>query len=143
MQGISDQPRNDWPVGPARRSGAVVSGLIVLGLAAAFGNGAPHYVQIAVALAIVVLGGLALLRLLRPPLAGLGIDGDNVHVRAASGDRASGALVGTPFVSPVYVGFRWHEKGRRLPRSLGVFREQMDRADFRRLCARLRQRGEW
>lgn len=120
-----------------------MSGLIVLGLAAAFANGAPHYAQIAVALAVVVLGGLALLRLLRPPLAGLRIDADNVHVRAVSGDRASGALVGIPFVSPVYVGFRWQEKGRRLPRSLGLFREQMDREDFRRLCARLRQRGEW
>lgn len=142
VQGISDRTGNDWPVGPARGPGLVVSGLGLLGLVAAFANGLPLIVQLPLALAVCALAGHALWRLLQPRIVGFEVDGRQVRLRTASGARLGGDLVGLPFVSPFYVGLRWREEGRLRQRSLGIFREQMNATDFRRLCAILRQRGE-
>lgn len=142
MQGISARVHDEWRLMPARSAVFVVSALTVLALIAAFANDLPLIVRLALAAAVLALGGHALRRLLRPRVDALAVDGQSVRVRETSGARSSGELVGAPFVSPFYVGFRWRENSRRLPRSLGIFREQMDATDFRRLCAALRQRGE-
>lgn len=142
MQGTSAHRREDWPVGPARKSALMVAGLSALGLVAAFANALPLIVQLPLAITVLALGGHALRGLLQPGVRALGIEGQSVRIQEASGARSSGTLVGVPFVSPVYVGLRWCANDRRLPRSLGIFREQMDAPDFRRLCAALRQREE-
>lgn len=142
MHATSDRRSNEWPVGPSPGTALALSGLTLLGLAAAFANGLPLLVQIAIALLVIGLGSRSVFRLLRPVATGLAIDGERIHLRDRSGERSTGRLVGTPFVSPLYVGFRWRDRKRRLPRALGVFRGQLSEPDFRRLCARLRQRGE-
>lgn len=143
MPATSRRLRNDWPVGSARGAALAVTGLSLLACLAAFINGLPIFLQLFLALIVLAGGALAVRRLLWPEVAGLKVDGRRVRVRQASGDHAlTGELAGVPFVSPVYVGFRWRPDGARLPRSIGVFRAQLNAVDFRRLCAELRQGGE-
>ena len=46
-------------------------------------------------------------------------------MRFHDGSSKSGTLNGTPFVSPIFVGFRWSPQSGRLPSVFGVFRGQM------------------
>jgi len=142
VPGTSNLRRNDWPTRPARKAALAVSGLSLLALVAAFANGLPLLVRIPIALLVVAMGARTIRRLVHPSINGLRIEGFRVCVRTASGPRHCGKLAGSPFVSPFYVGFRWREDDRMLPHSLGIFREQMDATDFRRLCATLRQQGQ-
>lgn len=142
MHATSDRRRNDGSIGPARRTAVIVSCLLLLGLVASFTNDLALPAQLSIAVAVLAMGTHAIWRLLRPRIAGLEIRGPRLRVRDACGARFSGVVVGIPFVSPFYVGFRWRQPDRRLPHSLGIFREQMSATDFRRLCATLRQQGE-
>ncbi len=142
MHATSDRHSNEWPVGPSPGTALALSGLTLLGLAAAFGNGLPLVVQFPIALLVFGLGSRSVFRLLRPVTTSLSTDGEKIHLRDRSGGRSTGRLVGTPFVSPLYVGFRWREAKQSVPRAFGVFRGQLSEPDFRRLCAKLRQRGE-
>lgn len=142
MQGTSDHPQRDWTLGPSARMALVISVLTFLGLVAAFLNDLPLILQIPIALFVIGLGAHGIRRLLHPAASGLKVDGRRVRVRYRGGSQSTGSLTGTPFVSPVYVGLRWRPQGKRLPRSLGVFRGQMSEPDFRRLCAALRHQGE-
>ena len=142
MPAIS-HPRDDWPVEPARGAAVAVAGLSLLACLAAFSNAMPIFLQSFLALLVLLGGGLAVRRLLRPEISGLEVVGRRIRVsRTTSSHVLSGELVGLPFVSPVYVGFRWRPEGARLPRSLGGFRAQLSATDFRRLCAELRQASE-
>lgn len=142
MHATSDRQTNEWPVGPSPVMALVLSALTLLGLAAAFANGLPLIVQLPIALLVVGLGSRSVFRLLRPVARGLAIDGERIQLRDRSGTRSTGKLSGTPFVSPLYVGFRWRDGKRRVPRALGVFRGQLSEPDFRKLCAMLRQQEE-
>lgn len=119
-----------------------MAGLTLLGCLAVLASGLPIPAQLSLSPIAVVIGGLAIRRLIRPRIRGLRIAGATVVVHLGSKPEVSGRLVGLPFVSPLYVGFRWRPDGCRLPRSVGVFRSQMNEADFRRLCAELRQGSE-
>jgi len=132
----------DWALGPSRSAAFTVSILTVLGVAAAFVNGVPHLIQIFIAILVLAVGGHAARRLLYPIVKAVRIEQDQVHIRFHDGSSKSGTLRGTPFVSPVFVGFRWSPQSSRLPHALGIFRGQMSAADYRRLCATLRQPGE-
>lgn len=142
MHATSDRQSSEWPVGPSPVMALVLSGLTLLGLAAAFANGLPLALKLPIALLVIGLGSRSVVYLLRPFVTGLAVDGERIRVRDRSGGRSKGKLSGTPFVSPVYVGFRWRDGQRRLPRALGVFRGQLSDPDFRKLCVMLRQQGE-
>lgn len=143
MRGTSASRGSDWlPVSPSLRAALVVAGLTLAGVAAPFATGLSLFLQLPVALAALAVGGVAIMRLVHPAIRSLKIDDSRIHIDYRSGSRSSGTLTGSPFVSPLYVGFRWRPADRRLPRSFGVFRGQMAGADFRRLCAVLRQQGE-
>lgn len=142
MPATSDPPHSDWPVGPSRGAALAVAVVTLLGSLGAFANGLPAFLQVLVLLLVLGGGGIAIARLLRPPLDGLRIDERGVHVRRSGEPSRLARPVGAPFVSPLYVGFRCRWAGRKLPHSVGVFRGQMSEGDFRRLCAALRQRGE-
>lgn len=133
---------NDWPVGPARGAALLVVGLSLLACVAAFASGLPILLQTFLALAALVAGSLAVKRLLRPGIRSLKVEGRRLRVIKASGQAHAGQLLGLPFVSPVYVGFRWRPDRARLSSSIGIFRAQLKAADFRRLCSELRQGGE-
>jgi hypothetical protein len=121
----------------------VVSGLILIGALAPFATGLSLLVQVPVALVILTAGAHAVKRLVSPDIESLKIDAARIQIRHRSGARSSGRLIGSPFVSPLYVGLRWRPADSRLPRSVGIFRGQMAGADFRRLCAALRlQEGQ-
>lgn len=139
MPATSARPRADWPVGPARGAAVVVSGLSLLACLAAFGNGSPYFVRLAMACLVAFLGGAVVLRLLRPRVGRLSVTGRRVRLDEPGRQPRTGEVVGLPFVSPLYVGFRWRPDATRLPRSVGLFREQLSESDFRRLCAELRQ----
>ncbi|NBB93575.1 MAG: hypothetical protein GVY32_10455 [Gammaproteobacteria bacterium] len=116
--------------------------MALLTLVAAFAplaTGMPLPGRIAGALLAIALGAIACRRLLRPRFDSLRLDGERVCMGSPDGKRLEGPLTGSPFVSPLFVGFRWHPSQRRLPASTGVFSEQMDAQDYRRLCAALRQ----
>lgn len=141
--GTSTPPRSDrWPV--ARSPGAVlvVVALTLAAGAAPFATGLALPVQLVIALVTLALGGHAAARLLAPGIHALKIDGARVQVHHRTGTHSTGRLIGTPFVAPLYVGFRWRPDGRRGVRALGVFRDQMAASDYRRLCAALRQRDD-
>jgi hypothetical protein len=114
----------------------------LLGGLAAFANGLPTSVRFVLLLLVLVAGAVAVGRLLHPRLAGLHVDDRGVRVRKAGEPSRLARVGGTPFVSPLYVGFRLRPAGERFPRSVGVFRGQMAEDDFRRLSVALRQRGE-
>lgn len=142
MPGISAPRLGDWrPVGRSPMTALVVSGLTLAGASAPFATGLSLLVQIPIALVTLVAGALAVKRLLNPDIQSLKIDAARIQIRHRSGGRSSGSLIGSPFVSPLYVGLRWRPADSRLPRSIGVFRGQMTGPDFRRLCATLRQQG--
>lgn len=142
VQGNSDHRQRDWTLGPSAGAALVLSVLTFLGLAAAFLNDLPLIMQIPIALLVMGIGAHGTWRLLHPAVVRLKVDDQHVRVCYRGGSHSTGALAGTPFVSPVYVGLRWRPQGKRLPRSLGVFTGQMSEPDFRRLCAALRQQGE-
>ncbi|MDZ7789845.1 MAG: hypothetical protein U5L08_04985 [Xanthomonadales bacterium] len=132
----------DWALGASRNAAFTVSVLTVLGVAAAFLNGVPTLIQIFIAISVVAFGGHAVRRLLFPAVSAVMVEGQQVRMRFHDGSSKSGTLNGTPFVSPVFVGFRWSPQSSRLPHALGIFRGQMSATDYRRLCATLRQQGE-
>ncbi|WP_181918761.1 hypothetical protein [Wenzhouxiangella sediminis] len=129
-------------MGPARGAALVVSGLSLLACLAAFANGSPFFIRLFLACLVAVVGGFAVLRLLRPTVSGLTVTGRRVRLDRPGRQPRTGEVVGLPFVSPLYVGFRWRPDTTRLPRAVGLFREQMSESDFRRLCAELRQGDE-
>jgi hypothetical protein len=118
---------------------AVIS---VLGCLAVLSSGLPAPNSLVLSALALVFGAIVATRRFRPGIVGLRVQGSIVLVTRASVAELPGRLVGLPFVSPVYVGFRWRPEGARLPRAVGVFRHQMKAADFRRLCAELRQGSE-
>lgn len=126
-------------MGPSLRAALVVAGLTLAGVAAPFATGLSLLIQLPAALVALVVGGHAIMRLVNPDIRSLKIDEARIHIRDRSGSRSSGKLIGSPFVSPLYVGFRWRPAEKRLPHSVGVFRGQMAESDFRRLSALLRQ----
>ncbi len=135
--------RSAWPVGPARGPALAVAGLCLLAGLAIFISALSVFLQLFLALIVIVGGGVAVRRLLRPEVTGLNVEGRRIRVSQATDDRAlTGELVGLPFVSPVYVGFRWRPDSAKLSRAIGVFRAQLSATDFRRLCAELRHGGE-
>ncbi len=142
MHDTSVRNPDRWPVGPAPVAASCVGGLTILGFAAAWLNGLALIVQIPIAVGTLALGGFAVDRLRRPTIKRIQVDGLRVRTEDASARRREGAVSGAPFVSPLFVGIRWRTPGRRLPRATGIFREQLHRDDFRRLCATLRQQGE-
>ncbi|NEZ03912.1 hypothetical protein G4Y73_07080 [Wenzhouxiangella sp. XN201] len=127
-------------MGPSLRAALVVAGLTLAGVAAPFATGLSLLIQLPAALVALAVGGHAIMRLVNPDFRSLKIDEAQIHVRDRSGSRSSGKLIGSPFVSPLYVGFRWRPAEKRLPHSVGIFRGQMAGSDFRRLSALLRQR---
>ena len=142
MNATSGRRVADWALGPSRSAAFTVSILTVLGVAAAFVNGVPHLIQIFIAILVLAVGGHAARRLLYPVVNAVRIEEEQVRIRFQDGSSKSGTLNGTPFVSPVFVGFRWSPQSGRLPSVFGVFRGQMSAEDYRRLCATLRQPGE-
>lgn len=142
MPATSERPDSDWSIGPARRASLVVAGLTLLGGVAVFANAMSFFLQLPLALLVLIGGSFSIRRLLQPPVRGIAVDGGGVRLRCAAAPSSKGRLVGPPFVSPLYVGFRWRSSDAERPRSLGVFREQMNETDFRRLCAALRQESE-
>lgn len=125
----------------APRAAALVAVLTAVCLVVAFANGLPDALQWLLAFFSAVVGLRAMIRLIRPGAASLAIDERHLTVNLATGERLSGP-VASAFVSPFFVGLRWRPGNRRWPNSLGIFREQMAPADFRRLSAALRARGE-
>ena len=142
MSGISDPPPSDGPVGPARRPAAVVAAVTGAALVTALANDLPMPLKLTLAFLVLIGGGLAVRRLLQPALEGLSVNERGVRIRESGAVPVRGALLGKPFVSPVYVGFRWRLADGKWPRSFGIFRGQMREEDYRRLCVSLRQRSE-
>lgn len=62
---------------------------------------------------------------------------EEIRITCRNGDEFTGSLAGGAFVSPAYIGFRLRRRDGR-SRSVGLFRDAMYSADFRRLAARLR-----
>lgn len=133
--------RIDANINASPGAAAALACLTALAVLAAFTNGLILPLQVVIAVFAMVVGGHAAWRLLHPGLRRLRLDGNGLRLQFHSGDR-EGRLVGRPFVSPVYIGLRWKDDRLSLPRSCGIFRDQMGGEDFRRLCAALRQRSE-
>lgn len=125
-------------IGPAPRAAAVVAVLGLAATGAAFANALPLPLRCAIALIMLIVAARAVAGLIWPRWRRITVDGDRFRAEAGSGQCISGMLAGRPFVSPVFVGLRWREEGTRMPRTVGIFREQMPTDDFRRLCAALR-----
>lgn len=142
MHDTSARNPDNWPVRPAPFAASFVAALTLLACAAAWLNGLPAILQIPIAVGALALGTFTIRRLLNPAVRRLKVDGLRVRAQAVSGARHEGVVTNVPFVSPFFVGIRWRAPGMRLPRTIGIFREQLDRDDFRRLCATLRQQDE-
>lgn len=134
-------PVADASIAPAPRTAIVVTALTLATVAAAFAVALSLPWRVFIALIALAVGGLSLVNLLRPRWRRMRIDGDRIVLECRSGRRLTGLVSGRPFVSPVYIGLRWHGEGGRLPRPVGIFREQMRPDDYRRLCVALRFPG--
>lgn len=132
----------EWRIRPARGPALLVALVTLLGILSAFNNALSLWVQLLIAGLVLAAGGVAVHRLLAPVAKGLRVQSREVRLRMPGGATLEGELQGSPFVSPLFVGFRWRPEGRRLAGSLGVFRGQMTGEDFRRLCVALRQTGQ-
>lgn len=134
-------PGADAAIAPAPRVAAGVSVLTIAALTAALTASLPLPWRLAVALAACAVGVRAVAGLLRPRWRRIRIDGSGLLLECASGRRVAGRVAGQPFVSPLYVGLRWRPEAGRLPRTIGLFREQLSPRDYRRLCVALRFPG--
>lgn len=124
--------RGSWPVA------MVILVLAITALIAVWLSRLHPSWQLGLSLIIVGYSVYGIRRMLKPRWGRIAIDGDRVRAEDRSGRRISGRLVGQSFVSPVFVGLRWREEHSRLPRTVGIFREQVPEDDFRRLCVALR-----
>lgn len=131
----------DASIAPAPRTAIVVAALTLAAVAAAFAVSLSLPWRVFIALIALAVGSMSLVNLLRPRWRRMRIDGDRIVLECRSGRRRTGRVTGQPFVSPVYIGLRWRGEGGRLPRPVGLFREQMRSNDYRRLCVALRFPG--
>lgn len=101
-------------------------------------TGVPVWLQLLLALLGVLIGGLSCYRLLRPRWRRIRFFADEFSLTDASGTDWPARIVGRPFVSPFYVGFRWRSLSDGRVHALGLFRGQLPADAHRRLVARLR-----
>lgn len=87
-------------------------------------------------LALIGAGGWISLR--HPRIRSVNLEADDrIRITRRNGDEFTGSMAGSAFVSPAYIGFRIRRRDGRT-RVVGLFRDAMQSADFRRLAALLR-----
>lgn len=117
----------------------VLLALVLLAtLAAIWLTRLPTASRVVLTLAVVGYGGLAIHSVLRPAWQRIRLAGHSIELFHRGGRRLRGRLQGAAFVTPVYIGFRVRPDSRRLPVSVGVFRDQAPLDSFRRLAVGFR-----
>jgi hypothetical protein len=112
--------------------------LAVAASAAVVVSDLPPLLRALAVLAAGIYAAYEVLRLLRPAVEGLRLDGERMVLRWRGGESTEGLLVGRPFVSGLYIAMVWRPARGGRARRIGLFRDQMAPADFRRLAAALR-----
>jgi hypothetical protein len=127
------------PLGYCSRCAIVVL-LAALVLALGAGTTGLHWVfRSALVILLLTYSGWSIYRLLVPKWRALKIDDEQLKLIDRQGQAHNLAIVGQPFVSPLYIGIAArHTNGQCL--RIGLFRSQMQSDHFRRLCVHLRTR---
>jgi len=133
-------PAELWPIRSHPALILIVITLAILAVLAAWFNGLPVALRLALTLLAVSYTLLALKAVLRPRLHSIGLQEPGLRVMNAAGQAMDLTVTGRVFVSPLFISLSGHCPGQSRPLVLGLFRGQLEDHAYRRLAAWLRTR---
>lgn len=139
VRSVSAPPPIDSAIDPAPGAATCVGILTACALISLFWVGIPFWLRLLLALLCVLTGALSGYRLLRPRWRRIRLFSDEeFSLIDTDGTDWPARIVGRPFVSPFYIGFRWRGLNGGRIHALGIFRGQVSDDAHRRLVTRLR-----
>jgi len=135
----SNGPRTEFlsDVRPARAIAFLITLLGGLTILAISISGLGLFWKALLLLALLIPSAFTVHRLLRPPVARIGLEAGRLVTWDQSGVASCWAIRGRPFLSPVYLGLPLIDDDGRRSR-LGLFRSQVDSQLWRQALIRVR-----
>ncbi len=128
----------DSSIGPALGAALIVAILTVFAVVGLVWVGLPIWLRLLLAVVCALVGTLSCYGLVKPRWRRIKLAGAELKLADAAGTGLSARMIGRPFVSPFYVGFRWRAVAGGAVRSLGLFRGQLSADAHRRMVTLLR-----